>query len=482
MASNRVVTVRCPEDSVPARELHVGIARVQQEMSVSPTFPESVEAAARAAASDPRLPGLDRTDLALVTIDPASARDLDQALHIERDGDGYVVHYAIADVAAFVTAGDPVDLEAHLRGETLYGADSKIPLHPTVLSEDAASLLPDQTRPAVLWTISLDKEGAQTEVRVERALVRSRARFSYEEAQELLDGGDADEVLVLLREVGILRQRQEVARGGVSLPLPEQQLVEEEGHWRLEFRELMPVEEWNAQISLLTGMAAAGLMLEAGVGVLRTVPPADPRDVKRLRRTARALAIAWSDDQDYPGFIASLDPSQPHHAAMVVASTRLLRGSGYAAFDGVAPDRAEHAAVAAPYAHVTAPLRRLVDRAGLEVCVAVSAGRAVPEWARAALPDLPDTMRESGRRANQHENAILNLCEALVLADRVGENFEGVVLEADEKDPSRGEISLREPAVEARLDGDRPLPLGHLVAVELVVADPHERRVAFRLL
>jgi exoribonuclease R len=79
--------------------------------------------------------------------------DLDQALHVDRAGDGFRVHYAIADVAAFVTAGDAIDVEAHKRGETLYGADAKIPLHPKVLSEDAASLLPDQMRPALLWTI-----------------------------------------------------------------------------------------------------------------------------------------------------------------------------------------------------------------------------------------------------------------------------------------------------------------------------------------
>jgi exoribonuclease R len=64
-------------------------------------------------------------------------------MHLEADGDGYVVHYAIADVIAFVRPGDPVDLESHQRGESLYGANSKIPLHPPVLSEDAASLLPN---------------------------------------------------------------------------------------------------------------------------------------------------------------------------------------------------------------------------------------------------------------------------------------------------------------------------------------------------
>ena len=88
--------------------------------------------------------------------------DLDQALHIERRGRGYRVHYAIADVAAFVPADGPVDLEAHRRGETLYGADHRTPLHPTVLSEGAASLLPEQVRPAVLWTIDLDATGECT--------------------------------------------------------------------------------------------------------------------------------------------------------------------------------------------------------------------------------------------------------------------------------------------------------------------------------
>ena len=123
---------------------------------MTPDFPPEVEEAAARAAAAPRLPDLDRTDLPFVTIDPASSLDLDQAVHIERDGDGYVVHYAIADVAAFVTAGDPVDIEANRRGETLYGADSKIPLHPKSLSEGAASLLPDQVRPALLWTIRVD--------------------------------------------------------------------------------------------------------------------------------------------------------------------------------------------------------------------------------------------------------------------------------------------------------------------------------------
>ena len=198
--------------------LRKGIAGIQEELGVSPEFPAEVEAAAEEAARNPVMPELDRTDLPFVTIDPDGARDLDQALHIERDGDGYVVHYAIADVAAFVKPGDPVDVEANRRGETLYGADSKVPLHPPVLSEGAASLLPDEERPALLWTIKVDATGEGTDVDVVRARVRSQAQLDYASVQKQVDAGTADEMFGLLREVGELRIKREAARGSETPP------------------------------------------------------------------------------------------------------------------------------------------------------------------------------------------------------------------------------------------------------------------------
>lgn len=482
MPSNRVVKVRTTGDSVTAQEMRDGIAAIQREMKVSASFPDAVEHAAAASAREPRLPELDRTDIEFVTIDPEGAKDLDQAMHIERNGDGYVVHYAIADVAAFVTPGDPVDVEANRRGETLYGADSKIPLHPPVLSEGAASLLPDQVRPALLWTIQVDEVGEGVDVQVERALVRSRAQLSYEAVQADLDAGRAGEMIGLLQELGELRLAREAARGGVSLPLPEQELVETgDGHWELEFRRLTPVESWNAQISLLTGMAAASLMVYARVGILRTLPPADPRDVQRLHRTARALGIEWPAEQLYPDFIRTLDPSKPTHAAMIVACTRLLRGAGYVTFNGELPEQAQHSALASEYAHVTAPLRRLADRYAGEVCVALCAGTDVPDWVLAAMPGLPDTMTSSGRRAHQYENGVVDLCEAELLHERVGESFSAVVVDIDEKDRKKGDITIQDPAIEATVTSEHELPLGDRVTVELVQADPAARRVEFRL-
>jgi exoribonuclease R len=480
MASSRVVRLRARDGDGVAAELRRGIERIQAELEVTPAFPDEVEQAARAAAGSPRLPDLDRTDLELLTIDPPSARDLDQALHLERDGDGYVVHYAIADVAAFVTPGDPVDLEAQRRGETLYGADSKVPLHPTVLSEDAASLLPDQDRPALLWTIRCDETGEGIDVTVERALVRSRAQLDYEEAQRQVDGGTAPETLRLLQELGELRLHREAARGGVSLPLPEQQVEVDGDSVDLEFRTMLPVEQWNAQISLLTGFAAASLMVYARVGLLRTLPPPDPHDVTRLHRTARALGIPWPAEQLYPDFIRALDPEQPRHAAMVVACTRLLRGSGYVAFDGEVPADPQHAALASEYAHVTAPLRRLGDRYAGEVCVALCAGGEVPGWVTEQLHDLPQVLQQSGQRARRYEREVLDLVEAALLRSRVGEEFDAVVVDVDE-DPRHGTITVRDPAIEAPVRSATELPVGDDVRARLVDADPERRTVEFHV-
>jgi exoribonuclease R len=461
--------------------LREGIERIQQELGVTPEFQEEVERAAAAAAQRPRMPALDRTDIPFVTIDPETSMDLDQALHIVRDGTGYVVHYAIADVAAFVTPGDPVDLEANRRGETMYGADSKIPLHPTVLSEGAASLLPDVDRPALLWTIKVDSDGEGTDATVVRARVRSRAKLSYEGVQERIDAGTADQMFGLLGEVGELRKKRDAARGGVSLPLPEQVIDLASEDWTLSFRTMLPVEEWNAQISLLTGMAAASLMVYARVGLLRILPPPGNRDVQRLHRTAKALRIEWPAEQLYPDFIRSLDPDLANHAAMIVACTRLLRGSGYIGFNGEVPEQPEHAALASEYAHVTAPLRRLGDRYAGEVCLALCAGTEVPPWVLGKLDVLPATLRASANIARRYENAVLGLVEAAVLSRHVGRTFAGVVVAVQEDDETRGDIVVQEPAIEATVTSAAPLPLGVDVQARLVEADVATRTVRFEI-
>ncbi len=449
---------------------------LRTELEVPGDFPPEVLAEAAAAAAAPLLPALDRTELPLITIDPPGSRDLDQALHLARDGSGYRVSYAIADVAAFVTPGGALDAEVFRRGVTLYAPDSRVPLHPPALGEDAASLLADQVRPALLWTLDLDGSGELVGTDVRRATVRSTARLDYAQVQACLDDGTASEVLQLLREVGQLREQRAADRGAVDLPTPSQEVdVDAQGRPTLVWRAQLPVEGWNAQISLLTGMAAARLMLDAQVGLLRTLPPADEQAVEALRRSALALGVAWPEGTDHGTVISALEPTVPAHAALLTLATRLLRGAGYTAFDGAPPEQPLHSAVAAPYAHCTAPLRRLADRHVGEVCVAACAGTPVPEWARTALPELVEVMAGATRRANALERAVVDAAEAVVLAPRVGEQFDVVVVETG---PRGSVVQLQEPPVRARCEGD--LPLGQQVRVELVAADVAKREVRLR--
>ncbi|MFW5471711.1 RNB domain-containing ribonuclease [Knoellia sp. CPCC 206450] len=451
-------------------------AAIRAELEVAEEFPPEVTAEAEKVVSAPvDLPERDETAVPFFTIDPASSMDLDQAMHLERDGDGYRVRYAIADVPAFVAPGGAVDTEARRRGQTIYCPDKRLPLHPTVMSEGAASLLPGEVRPAFVWDMRLDAEGEGTSAEVYRAMVRSVERFDYVAVQELVDAGTDDERWALLREIGEKRIRQEQLRGGASLPMPEQEVhLGEDGDFTLEFRPPRTVEEWNAQISLLTGMAAADMMLHARVGILRTMPEAEHNAVARFRRQAKALGAPWPAEQSYGDFLRSLDRTNPKHLALIYDATSLFRGAGYTPFDGDVPEQVEQAAVADAYAHVTAPLRRLVDRFGLVICEAISSGAEVPSWVREALPTLPETMKESDRRAGATERMCADAVEAAVLHPRVGESFSAVVVDRDDK---ALEVQLLDVPVVARATGEAEL--GATVDVRLESADVATGQVRF---
>ena len=527
--------------TAPPAEVVRALDELRARYEVPTAFPPEALAEAEAAATSWAQDGparlladgaRDARDLELVTIDPPGSMDLDQAVLLERlsaqtetgsaadrttdtAATGHVsglsatyrIHYAIASLATFVTPGGALDAELSRRGETIYAPDVATPLHPEVLSHGAASLLEDVDRPACLWTIDLDARGEVVSARVERALVRSRARLTYGQVQTAIDGEGTlpssapTDLPGLLAEIGRLRLEREVARGGISMTTPEQvvevtEVAESAGDsesaeapgpsgYRLAYRVPVPAEQYNAQISLLTGMCAARIMVECGVGILRTLPPARPEDYARLRRVAAALGIDWPAAQPYSELVRGLDHAVPAHAAFMDQAMSLFRGSGYLAFgaggvgvpaDDEASDAEEavHSAIAARYAHVTAPLRRLVDRYGEEVCIAACAQAPVPEWVLQALPDLPDVMEQTGKRARAIGRGALTALEALVLRGHEDEVFDGVI--TSERD-GRGELVLTEPAVVTEVRGGSGqsggrLPVGERVRVRLLSADP----------
>jgi exoribonuclease R len=462
----------------------IDFSALRHELDLPAQFPPLAQAEAQRAATAALPSGLpDLTGLPFVTIDPPTSMDLDQAMLLERSGRGYRVHYAIADVASHVEPGGALDAESWSRGETIYLPDGKVPLYPQVLSEGAASLLPDQLRAAVVWTIELDADGAMTDVQVRRAAIRSRAKLDYPSVQADVGKGSVAEPIALLPELGRLLVERGLQRGAINLPIPAQEVepTGERGGWRLVLQGPEPVEDFNAQISLLTGMAAARLMLDGKVGLLRTMPPPPAAALVNLRKAAASLHIAWPEGASPGRVIAAVDAGEPRGAAFLDHAAELMRGAGYTAFDIALPDQPEQAAVAAPYAHVTAPLRRLADRYATEVCLALHAGTPVPDWARSALPKLPEAMARSGHRAGAATHGAIDLTEAVLLQRRIGERFEAAVLDIEpggHDRPTRAVVAIDDPAVQARCEGDR-FELGSRIPVVLTVADPKQRRVLF---
>ena len=436
--------------SAAQSELADALRALRAQLQVPGDYPAAAEAEARAAAATPLGELPDLTDVEFLTIDPSGSRDLDQAMHLAVTDAGFEVRYAITDVPFFVAPGGALDAETRRRGQTLYAPDGRIPLHPTVISEGAGSLLPGQVRRAFVWQFSLDRDGAVRSTALGRALVRSRRQWSYEEAQKALDKGTAPPALAPLPAIGAALIAQEAARGGASLNAPDQEIVLTPDGYGIERRMPLPIEDWNAQISLLTGMAAARIMLDGGVGILRTMPPADDQAVAAFRRDTELLGLPWAEGVDYGEYLRTLDRSQPKALAVLQAAAALFRGAGYEAFDGAPPAQPTQAALAAPYAHVTAPLRRLVDRWGLVICEALASGRPVPEWARGSLPELPRIMATTSSLSGRLDAAALDRVEAAVLSGQVGEVFEAIVLAQNH---TRTRLQLVEPPVTASVDG-----------------------------
>ncbi|MRH92039.1 RNB domain-containing ribonuclease [Nocardia sp. SYP-A9097] len=480
----------------------VDFGAVRTEFGLASDYPSEAVSESRDALDAFAGARVDRTEIELVTIDPPGAMDLDQALALERTpAGGFRLYYAIADVAAFVAPDGPLARVSLARGQTFYLPDGTVPLHPNVLSEGRASLLPDQNRPAALWTIDCDENAEPQQYSVTRALVRSRARLDYATVQADADAGRLHPSIVALPDFGRLRIEAGLNRGAINLRLPSQSVVRVDGpddaqpfgttgarndsatgtdHWQLVIEPRTAADDWNEQVSLLTGICAARIMLEAGgsdhLGLLRTMPPPAPATVDSLRRTAAAVGVPWPEGAAVGRMLAGLDPNSPAALVLMSEATGLLRGASYTLLNGQPPDTVQHSGIGAPYAHVTAPLRRLSDRYSTEICLCRCAGTGVPDWVRDGLAAAAESMRRSDAVAGKLERACIDLTESTLLAARAGTDFDAVVLR-EHNGTRPAEIFVADPPVLAKCTGEPPE--GKQVRVRLTIADPATRTVTF---
>lgn len=454
----------------PCHVLTDGLAAIRGQFAVPDGFPAEVLAAASAAAKRVPTAHVDRTDRPFVTLDPASSTDLDQAFAIERSGGDLLLHYAIADVAWFVGDGDAIDAEAWSRGTTLYLPEGKAGLYPPILSEGAASLLPDGPRPAVVFIVRVAPDGEVRLDAAERAIIRSRAKLAYDSARDHDLPPDFPE---LARRI----QAAEDRRGAKRVDPPEQEVTAlEGGRFELAFRPMLQSERDNAAMSLAANLAVADALAAQRTGLFRVMAEPDERAVRRLRLTARAFGLNWPADFSLAEFERTLDPARPAEAAFMLAIRRAGPPASYAPWqDGVVP---WHSAMAATYAHATAPLRRLADRHVVQAALAIANGEKVPEAVADAFARLPKVMARADALGAQIGRAVVDLAETVMLEGRQGEKFSAIVTDLDERG---ARVQLRNLPTVARVSAHNVEP-GSEVTLRLTGVDPAERKIAFQRL
>ena len=435
-------------------------ADLRRELGVREDFPPEVLAEAERAAAAPEPPDEDLTALPFVTVDPEESRDLDQAVHLERAGGG--LPGALRDRRRRRPSSAPAARSTRRcagAARRFYAPDRRVPLHPPVLGEGAASLLPEQVRPAVVWELRA-RRGRRARPRSTSggALVRSVAKLSYDGVQAQYDAGTADELLLLLREVGRLRQERAAERGAVDLPALEQEV----------------------DVGRRRPAGALAAPAAAGGGLERADQPAHRRG--RRRRHARRRGRA-----------AAHDAAAGRRGRRVAAPQRPRPGPAVAGGDVVR---------APPSRRSTrpTPVRRRCSCSPPGCCAAPATPRSTAprrRWPRTArwpgrtrtrpprcagwptatscrpasrsrpgsrcrttcgrrCPSCPRVMAAADRAAGALDRAGVDLAEALVLAPRVGERFPASVVE---RGAERGVVQLVDPPVRARCEG-ADLPLG----------------------
>ncbi len=452
--------------------LNQGFHAIAIQFDLPSSFPlqvvsetEAITHAGRAGMHDYMSGRRDATAIPLVTLDPASSTDLDQAFAIEQDGDELVLHYALADVSAFVSPGSEIEKEAWKRGLTIYGLAKKIPLYPKEISQGAASLLPDGPKPAVLVSVGLSPSGKVRLLEIDRVLCRSRAKLAY-------DGVDLSK-LPNVEEFARRMWADEVARGAMRVEFPQQEVVVDEsapGGVRLVLRPRVLSASINSTLSLSVNMAIGTLLQDAQVGLFRIMDDPDTRNIESLRRTAHALGIAWLPTESLRDLQRRMDPQNYSHQRFLLDARRAGGRARYAVYNSEKP--AWHSAIGSTYAHVTAPMRRLADRYCLDLAFLVANGQRIPPLLSERIAQLPAVMERCEARAANVERAVIDLLEAVSLQHRIGE-----LLTAEVVDAANGIVQTNDSAIRAKATNLRSAKNGASVQVRIDVADPNTRTV-----
>jgi ribonuclease R len=364
----------------------------------------------------------DLRDIPLVTIDGEDARDFDDAVWAEPDGDGFRLIVAIADVAHYVVPGGALDREARLRGNSVYFPDRVVPMLPEVLSTLWCSLLPGEERGCLFAELRIDASGRKTGHRFGRGLMRSAARLTYHEVQAAHDGGSTTAAQLYAAFRALLAARQ--ARGTLDLDLPERQVVLRDGKVAsVRPRPRLDSHRLIEEFMILANVAAAETLELVHLPCLYRVhaPPSDDK-LEALRRFLHGLGIGLpAANQVHPRDLDHVLRRVAGTAEAAMVNEIVLRSQSQAEY---APDNIGHFGLALPrYAHFTSPIRRYAD---LLVHRALIAGLSLGPDGLAPGTDLAATgqhVTATERRATLAERDAVDRYLAAFMADKIGATF-----------------------------------------------------------
>lgn len=380
---------------------------------------------------------LDLRDVLTVTIDPATARDFDDAITLSRDEKGYWqlgVH--IADVGHFVKPGSPLDRSARKRGNSVYLPDRVLPMLPEVLSNSLASLQQDRTRYTVSALLEFNADGVLTDHRFARSAIRVDRRFTYEQALEVMRGPAADhegvtpeirDLVARMLELAMILRKRRFARGALELVMPEVEVDLDPKSGQVAGAHLAPDDESHEVIEefmLAANEAVSSFLTEHKAGFLRRVhADPDPRKLAQFAEFADSLGYKIEDPQSRFELQRVLRESdgEPERHAIHFGLLRSLKQAVYT------PEHEGHYALASQdYCHFTSPIRRYPDLQVHRTLTAIIAGKK-PKFDAEELVVLGESCTRTERRAEAAERELIKLKLLTHLETRLGETFHAVI-------------------------------------------------------